>query len=153
MPTASALFDGSPCVPVPIWPTVNAALNGLCALFLTTGWLLIKNRKIQAHSVAMRLAFFTSILFLVSYLSYHSRHGATRFQGTGWVRPFYFSILVSHTTLAILIVPLAIRTLYLALHDRFTEHKQIAHWTFPLWLYVSITGVVVYWMLYRVVWR
>lgn len=133
-------------------PTLNATLNGTSALLLVGGYLLIRNKKIQTHGILMSMAFLTSILFLVSYLTYHAFHGATRFPGTGWSRPVYFSILISHTILAILIVPLAIRTLFLAIRHRFQEHQRIARWTFPLWLYVSITGVIVYWMLYRVNW-
>ncbi len=133
-------------------PALNATLNGASAIFLMTGYLFIRNHKILAHKTAMGLAFLASILFLVSYLTYHAHHGATRFPGTGWVRPFYFTVLISHTILAIIIVPLAIRTLFLALRSRFQEHRRIARWALPIWLYVSITGVLVYWMLYRVNW-
>jgi len=135
-----------------ILPTLNAILNGTSAVLLTVGYLLIRNHKVQAHRIAMTLAFLTSTLFLGSYLFYHAHHGATRFAGTGWVRPIYFTILISHTFLAIVIVPLALRTLYLALNSRFQEHQWIARRTLPLWLYVSVTGVVVYWMLYQVKW-
>ena len=93
-----------------------------------------------------------SALFLVSYLTYHAFHGSTHFMGSGWVRGTYFAILVSHTILAIVIVPLAIRTIYLAIRNRIPEHERLARWTFPIWLYVSVSGVVVYWMLYRVSW-
>lgn len=133
-------------------PTLNAVLNGTSALLLLTGFILIRNQKVQAHRVCMTAAFLTSILFLVSYLTYHFFHGATRFPGTGLIRSIYLAILISHTILAILIVPLAIRTLFLALRSRFEEHRRIARWTFPIWLYVSVTGVIVYWMLYRVDW-
>ncbi|MBI3333223.1 MAG: DUF420 domain-containing protein, partial [Candidatus Omnitrophica bacterium] len=133
-------------------PTLNAALNAASALLLTAGFLFIRSRKIQAHRACMVAAFITSILFLISYLTYHWLHGATRFPGAGWIRPVYFSILISHTLLAILIVPMAIRALALALQSRFAEHKRIARWTFPLWLYVSVTGVLVYLMLYQVNW-
>ena len=133
-------------------PTVNAFLNGTSALLLTAGYLFIRSKKVQIHRVCMSLAFLTSSLFLISYLTYHYFHGATRFPGHGWVRPTYFTILISHTLLAVLIVPLALRTLYLALRSRFNEHRRIARWTLPLWLYVSVTGVVVYGMLYRVKW-
>ena len=133
-------------------PTVNAFLNGTSALLLMAGFLFIKNKKVQTHRICMTLAFLTSLLFLASYLTYHAAHGATRFPGHGAARPIYFTILISHTLLAILIVPLAVRTLYLALRNRFDPHKRIARWALPLWLYVSITGVVVYWMLYRVDW-
>ncbi len=134
---------------IPLLPTVNAFLNGTCAVFLLIGFLLIKNQKRQAHALFMRLAFLTSTLFLISYLYYHSQHGATRFRGAGWSRPVYFAVLISHTLLALVIVPLVLRTLYLAVRGRFAEHKKIARWTFPLWMYVSVTGVVVYWMLYH----
>ncbi len=133
-------------------PTVNALLNGTSALLLVAGFLSIRSKKIQAHGIWMSLAFLTSILFLASYLTYHAFHGSTRFPGTGTIRGIYLAILVSHTTLAVLIVPLSIRTLYLALRRRFEEHQRIARWTFPIWLYVSVTGVIVYWMLYRVDW-
>ena len=133
-------------------PTINALLNGTCAIFLTAGYFFIRNGKVQIHRLFMGMAFLTSILFLASYLTYHAHHGATRFPGSGWIRPVYFGILISHTLLAVVILPMALRTLYLALRNRFAEHKRIARWTFPLWLYVSITGVVVYWMLYRMEW-
>ena len=97
----------------------------------------------------MSTAFGVSVLFLVSYLTHHALHGSTRFTGTGWVRTVYFSILISHTILAVVIVPLVLRTVYLASKRRYAEHKAIARWTLPLWLYVSVTGVVVYWMLYQ----
>ncbi len=134
-------------------PTLNASLNGTCALLLLVGYGLIQKGRIKAHSIFMRLAFVTSILFLIGYLSYHAYHGTTRFPGTGWSRPLYFLLLISHTLCAALTIPLVLRTLYLATHDRFREHKQIAQWTFPVWLYVSVTGVVVYWMLYRMEWK
>jgi len=133
-------------------PTLNAALNGTSALLLLGGYILIRNKKIQAHRACMTAAFLASTLFLASYLTYHFFHGATRFPGTGPVRGVYLAILISHTLLAVLIVPMAIRTLFLAVRSRFEEHQRIARWTFPLWLYVSVTGVVVYWMLYRVHW-
>jgi uncharacterized membrane protein YozB (DUF420 family) len=133
-------------------PTINAILNGTSALLLLVGVALIKGGRVRGHGIAMTLAFLTSILFLILYLTYHAVHGATPFPGTGGVRRFYFTLLTSHTILAIVIVPLVIRTLILALRRRFEEHKGIARWTLPLWLYVSVTGVAVYWMLYRVAW-
>ncbi len=136
-----------------VLPTFNAVLNGSSALLLGAGYLFIRNQKMQAHAACMTLAFCTSILFLISYLFYHAHHGATHFPGTGWTRPFYFVILISHTILAIVIVPLAIRTLFLAKRGRFDSHKRLARWTFPAWVYVSVTGVVVYWMLYRINWQ
>jgi uncharacterized membrane protein YozB (DUF420 family) len=133
-------------------PTLNAALNGICALLLSAGYLLIRSGKVQAHRFVMSTAFGLSVLFLISYLTYHFFHGATRFPGTGLWRPIYFTILITHTLLAIVIVPLVIRTLFLAIRRRFEEHRRIARWTLPLWLYVSVTGVVVYLLLYQVDW-
>ena len=133
-------------------PTLNALLNAACAILLTLGYRAIRRGDVARHKACMGLAFLTSILFLASYLTYHALHGSTRFPGAGWVRPLYFAILISHTILAVVIVPLVLRTLYLALRGRFDAHRRIARWTLPLWLYVSVTGVVVYWMLYRVRW-
>ena len=135
-----------------VLPTINAVLNGTCAILLALGYCAIRNHKVSVHRLCMTLAFFTSIVFLISYLTYHAFHGATRFLGSGLIRPIYFSILISHTGFAILIVPLALRTLYLAVRSRFEVHKKIARVTLPLWLYVSVTGVAVYWMLYQVRW-
>ena len=104
---------------------------------------------VRLHALCMIGAFAVSTLFLVSYLIYHARVGSVRFLGTGWIRPVYFTLLLTHTVLAMAIVPLAVRTLFLAGRRRFVEHRRIARWTFPLWLYVSVTGVIIYWMLYR----
>ena len=134
------------------WPALNAGLNGSCAVLLTLGYLAIRHGDVARHKACMGLAFLTSILFLASYLTYHALHGSPRFPGTGWVRPLYFAILITHTILAVVIVPLVLRPLYLALRGRFDAHRQIARWTLPLWLYVSVTGVIVYWMLYRMRW-
>ncbi len=134
------------------FPALNAALNALAAFFILTGFLFIKRGKIELHGIVMRLAFITSSLFLASYLYYHTHFQPTRFHGIGWVRGLYFTILISHTLLAVIIVPLVLRTLYLAVRCRFVEHRQIAKWTFPIWLYVSVTGVIVYCMLYRMEW-
>ena len=140
-------------MPVPeqfvIFPQINAVLNGTSALLLLTGRWLISHRRIAAHRLVMITALCTSTLFLVSYLYYHAHVGSVHFPGLGWSRPVYFSILISHTILAALILPLVIITLSRALRDRFPQHRAIARWTFPLWLYVSITGVVIYFMLYR----
>jgi putative membrane protein len=133
-------------------PTLNAILNGSCAVLLTAGFLFIRRRNAKAHAVCMVAAFAVSIAFLASYLLYHALHGSSRFPGTGWIRPVYFFILISHTALAIVLVPLALRTLYLAGKNRLAQHVRLARWTLPLWLYVSLTGVVVYWMLYRMRW-
>lgn len=133
-------------------PTVNAGLNALAAVFLFTGFALIRKRRIEAHRRAMLAAFGCSILFLVSYLYYHFHAGSTRFPGQGAWRVVYFSILISHTILAAAVPFLASITLFQALKARFRQHRRIARWTLPIWLYVSVTGVVIYWMLYRMSW-
>jgi len=130
-------------------PSLNAALNATSATLLIAGFLCIRTKRVPIHALCMVSAFVVSGCFLVSYLIYHARVGSVRFLGTGWTRPVYFTLLLTHTVLAIAIVPLAVRTLFLAGRQRFAEHKQIARWTFPLWLYVSSTGVIIYWMLYR----
>jgi uncharacterized membrane protein YozB (DUF420 family) len=135
-----------------ILPAINATLNSTCAGLLLAGFWLIRKGDKETHAKVMMTAFGVSVLFLISYLTHHALHGSTRFTGTGWVRPVYFGILISHTVLAVVIVPLVLRTLYLAIRRRYPEHRAIARWTLPLWLYVSVTGVVVYWMLYRVSW-
>ena len=134
-------------------PALNAALNASCAALLTAGFLCVRRGKIAAHRVFMTAAFSVSVLFLISYLTYHALHGSTRFAGAGPVRAFYFGILISHTMLAVAIVPLALRTLFLARRNRIPEHRRLARWTLPLWWYVSVTGVIVYWMLYRIKWN
>ena len=130
-------------------PTLNAALNGTCALLLAVGYLFIRRRKVAAHKVCMVSAFGTSTLFLISYLTYHYHVGSRPFGGQGAIRTLYFTILISHTILATAIVPLVLITLYRGLKGRFDRHVAIARWTLPLWLYVSVTGVIVYWMLYH----
>jgi uncharacterized membrane protein YozB (DUF420 family) len=130
-------------------PTVNAALNSLSAVFLFIGFLCIKSRNRSAHRVCMLAACASSTLFLISYLVYHFQVGSVPFKGVGAVRVVYFVILISHTILAVTVVPLALITLIRALRERFDAHRKIARWTFPIWLYVSITGVIVYAMLYR----
>ncbi len=130
-------------------PAANAALNGLAATFLVAGFVLIRRRRIAAHRWSMLAAFGCSIAFLVSYLFYHFHAGSVRFQGTGAVRTIYFAILLSHTVLAAAVPFLALVTLYRAVKGRFDRHRQLARWTLPIWLYVSVTGVVIYWMLYR----
>ena len=129
-------------------PTLNAALNSLSAVFLFAGFLFIRVKNRDAHRVCMLAAFTCSILFLVSYLIYHYQVGSVPFKGQGWIRPVYFTILISHTILAAAVLPLALITLVRALRERFAAHRRIARWTFPIWLYVSVTGVVVYLMLY-----
>ena len=125
-------------------PTINATLNAISAILLTTGYVFTRRRKIHAHRNCMIASFVVSMLFLISYLTYHYKAGSTPFEGDGWIRPVYFIILISHIILAFLILPLAIRTLYLAWRKRFTTHRRIARWTFPIWLYVSITDVIIY---------
>lgn len=132
-------------------PAWNAALNSLSAVFLLAGFLFIKSRNRSAHRACMLTAFGCSILFLISYLFYHYQVGSVPFRGQGWIRPVYFTILLTHTILATAVVPLALITLTRALRERFDAHRRIARWTFPIWLYVSVTGVVVYWMLYWLV--
>ena len=130
-------------------PALNASLNGLAALLLIAGFVFIRRRNIGAHRVSMLAAFACSILFLGSYLYYHSQVGSVRFQGAGGVRTLYFTVLISHTILAAAVPLLAAVTLYRALRERFDRHRKIARWTLPIWLYVSVTGVVIYWMLYH----
>jgi len=130
-------------------PAVNATLNGTSAVLLVAGYFAIRNQRVIWHRALMLSALGTSILFLVSYLFYHYHAGTTRFTATGWVRPLYFIILLTHTVLAVVIVPLVIATLYRALRRDFMRHRWIARVTLPLWLYVSITGIAVYLMLYQ----
>ncbi len=128
---------------------LNASLNATSAILLSTGYLMIRRGRILAHKSCMGLAFASSAVFLVSYLLYHARVGSVPFRGQGWIRPVYFTLLASHTVLAAAIVPLAVITLSRALREQFDRHKRIARWTLPLWLYVSVTGVVVYFLLYH----
>jgi uncharacterized membrane protein YozB (DUF420 family) len=130
-------------------PAVNATLNGTAAVLLVIGYLLIRSGHIQAHRRVMLTAFGVSMAFLVSYLIYHAHVGSVPYQKTGAVRPVYFSILITHTTLAATVPVLAIITLRRGLRADFKRHRRIARWTLPIWLYVSVTGVVVYLMLYR----
>jgi putative membrane protein len=130
-------------------PTLNAVLNGTSAVLLLVGHRFIRRREITAHRTCMLAAFGTSTLFLVSYLTYHYQVGSIRFPGTGWLRGVYLTILASHTLLAALVPPLAIVTLSRAMAGRIDEHRRIARWALPIWLYVSVTGVIVYWMLYH----
>jgi len=130
-------------------PLLNACLNATSAALLTAGWLFIRRKQVTAHKTCMVSALAVSSLFLVSYVTYHSLAGSRPFGGTGWIRLVYFPMLVSHIVLAAAIVPLALTTLYRALQGNFARHMRIARWTLPIWLYVSVTGVLVYWMLYR----
>ena len=130
-------------------PALNACLNATSTMFLLLAYRAIRRLEIDRHRRLMISAAITSALFLVSYLTYHARVGSVHFAGQGPVRTLYFSILVTHTILAITVLPLVLRTLYLGLRRRDDKHRRIARWTFPIWLYVSVTGVVVYLMLYR----
>jgi uncharacterized membrane protein YozB (DUF420 family) len=132
-------------------PTVNAVLNSTSAVLLGFGYHFIRRRQVAAHRACMLAAFAVSVLFLVSYLTYHAHVGSVRVSGTGAVRALYLSILVSHSVLAALVPPLAVLTLYRALRGQVDRHRRLARWTLPIWLYVSITGVVVYLMLYHMV--
>lgn len=129
-------------------PAVNAALNASSAILLIAGYLLIRARRVTAHKICMGSAFAVSTLFLISYLVYHYHAGSVPYRGTGWIRPVYFTILISHIILAAVILPLALLTLYRALRAQYDRHVRIARWTLPIWLYVSVTGVAIYWMLY-----
>lgn len=130
-------------------PALNAGLNATSAVLLTLGFFLIRSGRREAHKRAMLAALCCSSLFLVSYLVYHAHVGSVRFRGQGPVRTVYFAILISHTILAVTVVPLALVTLVRALQARFDRHRRIARITLPIWGYVSVTGVIVYWMLYR----
>lgn len=132
------------------FPALNASLNGASAVLLTTGRVLIHNKKVKLHRACMITAVVTSSLFLISYLYYHAHVGSVHFPGEGWVRPVYFSILISHTVLAAAVVPLILLSLTYGLRGKFERHRRISRWTFPIWLYVSVTGVVVYIMLYQI---
>ena len=131
--------------------TLNATLNGASAILLACGYAAIRSGKRELHKKFMVSAFFVSCAFLVSYVIYHVRiHQVIHFQGQGWIRPVYFTLLISHTILAVVIVPLILITLRRAWTERFDKHRQIARWTLPLWFYVSVTGVIVYFMVYQI---
>ena len=132
-----------------VLPTVNATLNAIAGLFLFAGYVLIRRRRIQAHRNAMLGAFAASTLFLISYLVYHAQVGSRPFTGQGVIRYAYFTILISHVILATAILPMAISTLSRGLRGRYDDHRRIAKRTFPIWMYVSVTGVIVYVMLYQ----
>ena len=133
-------------------PAVNAALNSLCSVFLVYGFVMIRRGRVTAHRRAMIAATITSVLFLVSYLTYHFHTGSTRFQTPGAVRTVYLSILLVHTVLAAVMGPMILVTLYRAFKNQVDRHRRLARWTWPIWITVSVTGVVIYWMLYRVSW-
>lgn len=135
-------------LPLSCLPALNASLNAACTVFLVLGYAFIRNRKIAYHRFCMIAAFLCSTVFLGCYLWFHFHAGVIRFGGQGWIRPVYLAILITHTTLAVVIVPLILITLSRALRERFDRHRAIARWTLPLWLYVSVTGVIVYWLLY-----
>jgi uncharacterized membrane protein YozB (DUF420 family) len=136
-------------LPYSYFPVIDAALNGTSAVLVASGVVLIKRGQREAHKRAMIAAVITSSLFLVCYLYYHAHVGSVHFQGQGWSRPVYFSILISHTILAAVIVPFVLVTLTRGLRGRYDRHKRSARWTYPMWLYVSITGVIIYFMLYH----
>lgn len=136
-------------IPLESFPALNASLNGATAVLLVIGWFLIRAGKREAHRWTMVTAFLVSSVFLACYLWYHAHHGVTHYEKTGLMRTVYFTILGTHTVLAVLVLPIILRTLYLAANERFAEHKKAARWAFPVWLYVSTTGVAVYWILYR----
>jgi putative membrane protein len=132
-----------------VFPVINATLNGTSAVLLVIGHRFIKRGRMAPHRVLMLTALVTSTLFLISYVYYHAHVGSVHFQGQGWSRPVYFSILISHSILAAVSVPMVIITVSRALRERFDRHRAIARWTYPVWLYVSVTGVVIYFMLYH----
>jgi putative membrane protein len=129
-------------------PAINAWLNGTCFVFLVSGYTFIRRGKIVWHCACMVTAFLCSLAFLSLYIYFHTRAGIIRFGGQGWIRPVYFSILISHTILAIVNLPLVLITLSFALRLKFPAHRRLARWTLPIWLYVSVTGVIIYWLLY-----
>ncbi len=132
------------------FPALNAGLNATSGFLILLGFFAIKQKAWTAHALCMCFAMGTSALFFVSYIYYHIHHGSTPFLHHGWIRPVYFTILISHTILAVTVPPLAITALYQALRSRFDRHVVVAKFAFPIWLYVSVTGVVIYWMLYRI---
>ena len=132
-----------------IFPPIDASLNGITAVLLAIGHNFIKRGQVLKHRVTMITAVVTSCLFLGCYLYYHAHVGSVHFRGHGWSRPVYFSILISHTILATVVVPLVVITLTLGLRSKFEAHRRIARWTYPIWMYVSVSGVIVYLMLYK----
>lgn len=131
-------------------PAINACLNGLSAVLLSFGYVFIKQGKRVAHRNCMIAAFVTSSIFLACYLYYHAHAGRTVFKDPAWFRPIYLTILLTHTILAVTIVPMILMTFHRALKERFELHKKIARWTWPLWMYVSVTGVLIYLLLYQI---
>ncbi len=135
-------------IPLSALPKINASLNTACAGLLVLGLYFIKSGKVALHRLCMVSAFLCSSVFLGFYLFFHFHAGIIRFGGTGWIRPMYFTLLTTHTILAVVSLPLVIITLGYALSERFSSHRKIAHWTYPIWMYVSVTGVIVYYLLY-----
>jgi uncharacterized membrane protein YozB (DUF420 family) len=133
-------------------PAVNATLNALAGVLLVAGYFFIRTGRVKQHRRCMIAAFVTSALFLASYLTYHAQVGSVRFTREGIVRPLYFTVLITHVLLAAAVLPLAIVTLSRGLKARYREHRAIARWTLPIWLYVSVTGVLVYVLLYQPTW-
>ncbi len=136
-------------IPLTSLPAINASLNATCAVLLLTAYGFIRRRHIKAHRNTMLAASVVATLFLTSYVIYHVQVGVTTFPGTGPVRTLYFAILIPHTLLAVANVPLVVITLYRGLSRRYAQHRKIARWTLPVWLYVSVTGVLIYVLLYR----
>lgn len=143
------MLYSSSMIDLSILPSVNASLNVTTAVLLILGYVMVRRRALMAHKTCMLAATVTSSVFLASYIYYHIHHGTTRFEGIGLIRPVYFTVLITHTILAVVQVPLILTTLYRAFRGQFEKHKLIARITLPMWLYVSVTGVVIYWMLYR----
>ena len=143
------MLSSSSLLPLHVLPLLNAFLNSLSAVLLCSGYVAIRRRWVSLHKTCMLAAFATSTLFLISYVIYHANIGSKPFPGTGAIRTVYLTILVSHILLAMLIVPMALITLSRGLRERFDRHVAIARWTLPIWLYVSVTGVLVYVMLYK----
>jgi len=135
-------------IPLSELPKINASLNAACTVLLALGLYFIKSGKIAFHRLCMVSAFLCSTIFLGFYLYFHFHAGIIRFGGTGWIRPVYFTLLTTHTILAVASLPLILVTLAYALSERFSSHRKIAHWTYPIWMYVSVTGVIVYYLLY-----
>ena len=133
-----------------IFPALNATLNGASAVLITAGRALIARKQVRLHRACMIAAVATSSVFLACYLYYHAHVGSVRFPGQGWIRAVYFTLLISHTVLAAAVVPLVLLSLNYGLRARFDKHRKISRWTFPVWLYVSVTGVLVYIMLYQI---
>jgi putative membrane protein len=135
-------------LPLNFFPKINASLNALAAFFLFLGWFAIKFGNVKLHRVSMATAFGVSAVFLASYLYYHFHFPSQKFQGLGWSRNVYFPMLISHIILAVAILPFIFRILFLAYRQRFAEHARLARWVWPLWIYTSVTGVLIYFFLY-----